>query len=264
MRHFALFQLLAFCFLLHPISLQAQATDTTDTHLIVFMIAEAEYETRESLSAFAAKHVLPWATRAGYQYAFVFADTDDPNAFPDIEKVADADLLVLSVRRRTLQTEALAIVKSYLDAGKPLIAIRTSSHAFHLRNADPPDGHADWQQFDEEILGANYEGHFANDLHPIINTTPAASNHPIFEGIDKVNYTSPGSLYRSRNLASTTTVLLEGQIIDKNKSYTEPVAWTNAREGQKIFYTSLGHPGDFRQDAFQHMLLNALRWALAK
>ncbi len=232
--------------------------------LIVFMVAEPEYHTHESLRAFTDTYVLPWSLNAGYQITFVLADPEDSNNFPDIAKIEDAALLVLSVRRRTLKPEALGIIKSYLASGKPLIALRTSSHAFHLRNKRPPAGHADWETFDVDILGAKYENHFANDLHPLIRTTPSATSHPIFEGVSNMEYTSGGSLYRSRDLAGTTTVLLEGQITENEERHTEPVAWTNELDGQKIFYTSLGHLSDFHQEDFQRMLSNAMRWSLAK
>jgi type 1 glutamine amidotransferase len=39
----------------------------------------------------------------------------------------------------------------------------------------------------------------------------------------------------------------------------EPVAWTNRTKwGGEVFYTSLGHPGDFRLPAFEQLLLGAV------
>lgn len=42
----------------------------------------------------------------------------------------------------------------------------------------------------------------------------------------------------------------------------EPVAWTNTYEGGRVFYTTLGHPGDFENPAFCQLLLNAIQWTL--
>lgn len=260
MRHIILILL---CLFVKPAFTYAQQTDTATMPAIVFMVAEPEYQTKETLSAFADRYVLPWSQHSGYEVTFLLPDPDDPNNFPGIELIEDAALLVLSVRRRTLTPRALNIIKSFLASGKPLVALRTSSHAFHLRNKKPPAGYADWPNFDKEILGAQYESHFANDLHPVIKTTSSAASHPIFAGIDAIEYTSGGSLYRSRNLAESTTVLLEGSITDKKNQHTEPVAWTNEPDGQKIFYTSLGHPTDFEQENFQRMLFNAIQWTLS-
>ncbi len=54
--------------------------------------------------------------------------------------------------------------------------------------------------------------------------------------------------------------LLYGTIPGKPE---EPLAWTNTYGEQKarIFYTSLGHPGDFEQPAFRQLLVGALTWA---
>jgi type 1 glutamine amidotransferase len=48
----------------------------------------------------------------------------------------------------------------------------------------------------------------------------------------------------------------EGQTPD------EPVAWTRLYQGGRVFYTSLGHPGDFELQPFRRMLLHAVFWAL--
>jgi type 1 glutamine amidotransferase len=42
----------------------------------------------------------------------------------------------------------------------------------------------------------------------------------------------------------------------------EPIAWTNTNKyGGRVFCTSLGHVGDFKQESFNRLLVNALRWA---
>src|SRR6187399_673349 len=102
---------------------------------IVFMIGEDEYHTWETLPEFARKELEP----RGYRVTIVNADTADKNNFPGlIEALRTADLLALSVRRRTPPAEQLAAVRAYLAAGKPLLGIRTACHAFALRPTDPP------------------------------------------------------------------------------------------------------------------------------
>ena len=44
----------------------------------------------------------------------------------------------------------------------------------------------------------------------------------------------------------------------------EPVAWINLKGNARIFYTSLGHPGDFDNPSFRRLLRNAVLWALDK
>ena len=124
------------------------AADTEEKH-IVFVIGEREYQTRHTLPAFAEQHLMP----RGFRCTFVFADSTDRNAFPGLEAIADADLLVLSVRRRTLKRASLALLRDYLDEGGPMVALRTSSHAFHQRRDAPPPGHDEWRTFDEPARG---------------------------------------------------------------------------------------------------------------
>ena len=62
----------------------------------VFLIGEDEYKTEATLPAFAAKELEPLGVRC----TFVIADPKTPHDFPGVEALDDADLLVLSVRRR--------------------------------------------------------------------------------------------------------------------------------------------------------------------
>ena len=62
----------------------------------VFLIGEDEYKTETTLPAFARKELEPMGIRC----TFIIADPKRPHDFPGIEALDDADLLVLSVRRR--------------------------------------------------------------------------------------------------------------------------------------------------------------------
>ena len=88
----------------------------------------------------------------------------------------------------------------------------------------------------------------------------AAADHPIVRHLDPKRFHSPSWLYNLRPLASGTTLLLEGRW--KEGEPEQPVAFTNIHEGARVFYTSLGHEGDFANRAFNEMLRNAVYWAL--
>src|SRR5687768_10646778 len=77
------------------------------------------------------------AANLGHRITIIHADAADKNHFPGIaEALRDAGLLLVSVRRRTPRKEQLDAVRAFLAAGKPLIGIRTASHAFALRPKD--------------------------------------------------------------------------------------------------------------------------------
>ncbi|MCP5519905.1 MAG: ThuA domain-containing protein, partial [Verrucomicrobiales bacterium] len=44
----------------------------------------------------------------------------------------------------------------------------------------------------------------------------------------------------------------------------EPVAWTRlyGPKQARVFYTSLGHPDDFKEAGFRRLLLNGVLWAM--
>jgi|GEM_PF-3532474 len=82
-----------------------------------------------------------------------------------------------------------------------------------------------------------------------------SGDHPILRGVRP--FRSVGSLYKNTPLRSDTTRLLTGSTPEA----TEPIAWVREHNGGRVFYTSLGHPQDFRDENFQRMLVNALFWA---
>lgn len=237
------------------LTLPAQASN------LVFMIGEDEYLTWETLPEFSKTDVEP----LGHHVTIIHADANDKNHFPGlVEALKDADLLLVSVRRRTPPKEQLDAIRAYLAAGRPLIGIRTASHAFALRPKETlaDSKLANWQEFDPEVLGGNYSNHHRGEDKTIITVAPGAESHAILKGITFSELVGNGTLYKNTPLAKTATPLLIGTIPNQP---AEPVAWTHryGPKQAKIFYTSLGHVDDFKEPAFHRLLLNAIAWALA-
>lgn len=237
---------------------QLQAAESAH---IVIMIGEEEYHTWETLPEFAAQEL----KAASYRVTLIQADATDKNQFPGfVEAMRDADLLFISVRRRTPTTEVMDAVRAHLVAGKPLVGIRTASHCFALRPKEPEPkvGLAKWQDFDPEVLGGNYTGHYGKDA-ATISLVPGVESHPILRGVTVAELIGHGGLYKNTPLQPGTTPLLMGTLAD---AATEPVAWTHWYGGKKarIFYTSMGHWDDFKLPAFRRFLLNGIAWALEK
>jgi type 1 glutamine amidotransferase len=234
---------------------------SADGKRIVFMIGEDEYHTWETLPDLAQKEL----TARGYETTMIQADAQDKNSFPGItEALKDADLLFLSVRRRTPPKEQLDAVRAFLNSGKPLVGIRTACHAFALR---PNDKLADpmldlWQDFDPEVLGGHYTGHYGKDK-VAVSLAPGGGPHPILSGIAIDKLIGNGGLYKCAPLAEDTTQLLIGTIAQQPP---EPIAWTRLYGEKKgrIFYTSLGHPDDFQNPEFRKFLVNAVAWGLGE
>lgn len=223
---------------------------------IAFILGENEYRTWETLPEF-AKRELAWR---GYQISFVTASPKpDDYDFTNWETIADADLLVLSARRRATPRAMMSAIRAYLAAGKPVVGIRTASHAFDPKDDRIPADRT-WRDFDAEILGGNYQNHYGGGPETIIRRIAVAATNAILNNVQP-EFRSKSSLYRNRNLAATVTPLLNGRTED-GKSEIEPVAWINTRDDRRVFYTSLGSPDDFADPNFRQLLLNGILWAL--
>ena len=226
---------------------------------VLVAIAEREYQTAETLPPF-AHDVL--GNRLGCSVTIVHAPPGKGgNVIVGLaEALRQADLLFLSVRRRALPEGDIKALRAYVRAGKPVIGIRTASHAFDTGGRHPK-GHAEWRSFDPDVLGGHYHGHYGSGASPV-TVVKGAEAHPILKGI-KAPFTGHGSLYRTSPLAKSARPLLMGTIAGKAP---EPVAWTNQAGKSRVFYTSLGHPKDFegKDPPLVRLLTNAVFWALDK
>src|SRR5437588_11532353 len=132
------------------LAMAARAEELSKPHA-VFIIGENEYHTWETLPEFAEKEIKP----QGVKCSFVNASPNEGSTiFTNYSVIKDADLLVISVRRRTPPKEMLDLIRAHLNAGKALVGIRTASHAWDAKPAD--EQHAAWPSFDSDILGAKY------------------------------------------------------------------------------------------------------------
>jgi nicotinamidase-related amidase/type 1 glutamine amidotransferase len=222
---------------------------------LALVMAEDEYKTEITLPDFAAQHLLK-----DYFVDFLFGSDEDKNDIPGLGVLAKADAALISVRRRVLPKAQVEILRKFVEAGKPIIGIRTASHAFAPRgNAPVAKGLEAWGSFDADVLGGSYHGHHVEGPKVAVTVAPGASSHPILKGIDVEKLVGNGSLYKVSPVAKSVTPLLVGSIPDQP---SEPIAWINAPATKgRVFYTSLGHIDDFKSVEFQRLLRNAIDWA---
>ena len=151
------------------------------------------------------------------------------------------------------------------DLQQALLGIRTASHAFALRPKDKlvDDKHANWQEFDPEVLGGNYSNHHKGEDKTLCTVAAGAESHDILKGVTISELIGNGTLYKNTPLAQTATPLLIGTIPNQP---AEPIAWTHrfGPKQAKVFYTSLGDADDFKEPAFCKLMLNAIAWGLAQ
>jgi type 1 glutamine amidotransferase/nicotinamidase-related amidase len=222
---------------------------------LLIIMAEQEYKTNETLPAFAAKHL-------GHLFKvdYVHASEKERNDLPGIEAISEADIILVSVRRRLLPAPKMKLLIDFAAKGKPIVAIRTASHAFAMRKrGEWKDDLVEWSMFDQKIIGGNYTGHHGNGPRVGLSSPAGAGKHPILKGVDLGKLKGCGSLYKTTPLAKSATELVRGTIEGKAP---EAIAWTNKTgSGGRVFYTSLGHVDDFAQPGMNILLRNALCWA---
>ncbi len=199
-----------------------------------------EYDSEESLGVFREYMEQNYAV----QPCMIIYETEDDHK--SLKPLDDADVLLVFTRRLNTDGEELERFKAYCAQGKPIVGIRTASHAFQ-----------NWLPFDKEVLGGNYNGHYGSGACHV-EIVPEAEDHPILKGVSP--FDTRGSLYKNTPIAEDAHLLLNG----KTDEHLEPVAWTRLNNGGRVFYTSLGHQGDFRDEDFLRLLANAVFWAADK
>jgi nicotinamidase-related amidase/type 1 glutamine amidotransferase len=221
---------------------------------LVTVINESEYKPENTIPVFAEEQLV---NERGFRVTNIVARKGE--GFAGLEDaLKSADLLLIFSRREALTESQRDAIKAYLAAGKPLIGLRTASHAFGAKG-DLPKGLVAWNELDKEILGGDYTGHFENGTA----VKRGSLDHDILAGIDATNWQSVGSLYKNAAIDKSCTVLLTGERLGDQKD-PQPIAWirTVGERQAKLFYTSLGHPEDFDQPQFRKLLLNAIAWAV--
>jgi type 1 glutamine amidotransferase len=221
---------------------------------LVTVINESEYKPENTIPVFAEEQLV---NERGFRVTNIVARKGE--GFVGLEDALQtADALLIFSRREALTESQRDAIKAYVAAGKPLIGLRTASHAFGAKG-DLPKGLIAWNEVDKEILGGDYTGHFENGTAMKIGKL----DHEILAGLDAKNWQSTGSLYKNEHIDKSCTVLLTGERLGEQKD-PQPVAWVRSvgDKKAKVFYTSLGHPEDFDQPQFRQLLLNAVQWAV--
>jgi type 1 glutamine amidotransferase len=223
---------------------------------ITFLIAEREYKTEKTLPKFSEEFL---SENFFIQFCKAPSEGNQRNHIANSSAIAKADLLFISVRRRAFKEETMELIRSHIAKGKPIIGIRTASHAFQLRKEKLPIGHQEWPEWDREIIGGNYDGHYSKELICTVQLKINSRHHPILKEI-KLPFITPASLYRNSPLPKASSALLVGSV----KGFSpEPVAWVHRTKFKgKVFYTSLGHEEDFQKESFQILLQNAVNWCM--
>lgn len=198
----------------------------------------------------------------------------------NLRHLDSADLMVLFTRFRALPEDELRPIVDHAARGLPMVGFRTATHAF----AYPGDGpnarmNADWPREHFGQRWISHHGHFDDGREPLTDTAVAdgAAGHPVLRGVTP--FAAYSWLYHVQGggdtLHDVAQVLLVGTPRKSGLADTQrfprvqPVAWTREPRlpdgrTQRVFFTTLGHPYDFREQAARRLALQGIAWALGR
>jgi hypothetical protein len=256
---------------------------------IVLLAGDEEYRSEEALPALAK--IL--AERHGFKCTVSFAVTDgviDPtNAanVPGWAELATADACIMLLRFRHPPDNLIKYFDDYVKSGKPIIGLRTSTHAFTGIPGTSP--YKSYNQFGKTVLGEEWVNHWGSHKHEatkgIFEAT--AKDDPILKGVESVF--GDTDVYEAYPPADA-KILVRGQVLkgmkpeDAPAEYKKkrsrgdkaeqgindpmmPVIWTRINKNEngkenKILCSTMGSATDLQDEGMRRVIVNAVYWGL--
>jgi hypothetical protein len=255
---------------------------------IVLLSGDEEYRSEEGLPMLAK--IL--AVRHGFKCTVLFAVNPadvciDPltlTNIPGMEALDSADACIMGLRFRELPDEQMKHFVDYLNAGKPIIALRTSTHAFKYDlNKQSPYARYDWRSkewpggFGQQVLGETWVDHHGShgkeSTRGVINA--ALKDNPVLRGVQDIWV--PTDVYAVAHLPKDARVLVWGEVLSGMKPSDPPVegaknhpmmpvVWLRDYKGEqgntsKVCTTTMGAAVDLQNEGLRRLVVNACYWA---
>jgi hypothetical protein len=255
---------------------------------VVFLSGDEEYRSEEGLPMLAK--IL--SQRHGFKCTVLFALDPDGTINPDnntsiggVEALDSADGIVMALRFRQWPDRAMKHFADAVARGIPIIALRTSTHAFRFP-ANSATSYARYNDFGREVLGENWVSHWGANRRGATRGViePGAENDPILRGVHDVFGDS--GVYETHPV-SDAKILLRGYVLKgmnpadepdtyrkKRKSDNQeqgindpamPMAWTRIHRPatgrpNRVFCTTMGAATDLVNEGFRRLVVNAVLW----
>jgi hypothetical protein len=254
---------------------------------IVLISGDEEYRSEEALPCLGK--IL--SVRHGFKCTVLFAidpksgaiDPNQSSNIPGLKALESADLCVMLLRFRDLPDDQMKYIVDYVEAGKPVLGMRTSTHAFNIRKYQTYKkytngfGGDDYKGgFGRQVLGekwiSHHGGHKRESTRGLI--APGEEKHAIATGIKNGDIWGPTDVYGVRlPLPGDSKPIILGQVLKgmkfddaplegKKNDPMMPVAWTKSYKGARIFNTTMGASTDLVAEGTRRMLVNGVYWCL--
>ncbi|MFZ4263732.1 ThuA domain-containing protein [Sphingobacterium sp. HJSM2_6] len=259
---------------------------------VVLIAGDQEYRSEESMPMLAK--LLSY--HHGFDAVVLFPidpktkeiNPDYEQHIPGLQELKDADLMIIATRFRQLPDEQMLHIDNYLKAGKPVIGLRTATHAFNF----PEDSKSKYKHygyaqkegpwaggFGKLVLGETWISHHGDHgtegTRGLVNGLQMVKPNPILLGVEDVWV--PTDVYGIHADLKDAEILLFGQptlgmdelsAVNWKKS-TIPVAWTRTYQlpggvKGKAFTTTMGASIDLANTDMRRLLVNASLWAVGE
>ncbi len=254
---------------------------------VVLISGDDEYRSEESLPMLAK--IL--SIHHGFKCSVLFpvndsglVQPDHQTRIPGMQLLESADVLILGLRFRNLPESDMRYFADYVESGKPVIGLRTSTHAFQIPNGQKYSKYSwnfrgeGWDGgFGQRVLGDTWINHHGK--HGVQSTRGVIAkkfqDHPVLIGVS--NVWGPSDVYAIQNLPDSATILMFGQVLNGMKPDDEPVegkpnepmmplAWvrtyrTESGQDSRIFCTTMGAATDFESAGLRRLIVNATFWS---
>jgi hypothetical protein len=255
---------------------------------LVFLTGDEEYRGEEGLPMLAK--IL--SQRFGFKCTVLFALDPDGTINPDnnasvgrIEALDTADGIVMALRFRQWPDAAMKHFAAAVARGVPIVALRTSTHAFRFP-PNHPGSYKAYNNFGREVLGENWVSHWGANRRGATRGViePGAGNDPILRGVTDVFGDS--GVYETNPVAGS-KILLRGHVLtgmrpnDPPDNYRKtrkadnqeqgindpamPIAWTRIHtpatgRPNRVFCTTMGAATDLLSEGLRRLVINAVLW----
>jgi len=254
---------------------------------VVLISGDEEYRSEEALPMLAG--IL--STHHGFKCTVLFSvgadGTIDPNNQKSVSGAAamdSADAIIMALRFRKWPD---ADMKHFVDAfhrGVPIVALRTSTHAFQIGEG----AYKDYSQFGKKVLGEEWVSHWGGHKSEATRGVfePGADKHPVLRGVKDVF--GDTDVYEAYPPADA-TILFRGQVLKgmtpdsppadykkkrstdkKEQGINDPmqaVAWVreyknDAGTTNRILTTTMGSATDLQSEGLRRVVVNGVFWGL--
>ncbi len=253
---------------------------------VVLLAGDEEYRSEESMPMLGK--IL--SQRHGFDCTVLFSADADGAIKPGggellthPEALDSAEAIVMSLRFRHWDDDAMKCFEAALLRGVPIVALRTSTHAFNFKPESPWarysfNATAPWVGgFGREVLGETWVAHHGK--HKVEGArgivVAEAKDHPLLKGVREVFAES--DVYTAAPPADA-KVLLLGEVtatldptspaVEGSKNNPQqPVVWTREYKNatgkvNRVFTTTMGASCDLDNEGLRRLVVNAVFWGL--